>query len=614
MTKNTDTISGDISIHTENIFPIIKKWLYSEHDIFIRELVSNAFDAITKRGLISETENLALPEKNGISISIDTEKNTLTISDNGLGMDADDIQKYINQIAFSGAEEFLTRYKQADDAQPIIGHFGLGFYSAFMVADKVEINSLSYKPNAVSAHWSCDGSTKFEINPGTRTEVGTDIVMHLNDESKPFASKEKITELVKKYANFLPIEIKVEGEIVNNQNPLWMKSPNDVTDEAYKEFYHTLFPGIDDPLFWIHLNVDYPFNLKGILYFPKLSHELEASKGKIQLYCNQVFVTDDAKDIVPEFLTLLQGAIDSPDIPLNVSRSYLQNDPAVKKIAQHIVKKIADKLNDIYKSDRKQYETYWKDIHPFIKYGMLQDTSFYDRMKDACIFESSTGTFFTVSEYQEKHKDSLKETILYCTDKDAQASYVSLCAAQDIDVLNTQGYIDTHFMQFLESKNSGLKFVAVDSQLVDALVDSNADSKVVDQNNQTVDDRIKDRFTEALKEQKVTCQVQHFKSTDIPAIVTEPEFAKRMREMNKMFRRDDMMAFPSEKTLVLNSNHPLIKNIMEKPLLTERVQLICEHVYDMALMAHQPLSGEKMQNFLKRQAQLLIEKDTPDAV
>lgn len=605
MTQSEHIISGDISIHTENIFPIIKKWLYSEHDIFIRELVSNAFDAINKRKLIAESEGLELPEKNTIKLNIDATAKTITISDTGLGLDADDLQKYINQIAFSGAEEFLTKYKQAEDSQPIIGHFGLGFYSAFMVSDKVEINSLSYKPNSKSAKWSCDGSTKFEISSGTRTDVGTDIILFLNAESQEFLSKEKLNALVKKYANFLPVEILVEGEIANHQNPLWMQSPNDVTDEAYKSFYHLLCPGIEDPLFWIHLNVDYPFNLKGILYFPKLAHELDASKGKIQLYCNQVFVTDDAKDIVPEFLTLLQGAIDSPDIPLNVSRSYLQNDPAVKKIAHHIVKKVADKLNEIYKKDKSQYETYWKDIHPFIKYGMLQDTAFYDKMKDNCIFESSAGGFTTLSEYQEKHKETLKENILYCQDRDAQASYVSLCQSQGLDVLYTMGYIDTHFMQFLESKNSNLKFVAVDSQMVDALLENTPSEQ-----EQGYFDSIKQIFTSTLSSENVTCDVKQFKSEDVPAIITEPEYTKRFRNMSMMFQKGSGADFPSEKTLVLNSNHPLIKTLSETKEPTESEKQIIEHIYDMALMAHKPLSGEKMQKFLKRQAALLLNVST----
>ncbi|NQY74714.1 MAG: molecular chaperone HtpG, partial [Candidatus Margulisbacteria bacterium] len=378
-TKEKINIKGDISIHTDNIFPIIKKWLYSDHEIFLRELVSNGLDAITKLHRISLKEKIDDIPAPLINIQIDEEKKTLTFSDTGLGLDAEEVEKYITQIAFSSAEEFVNKFKDKDEKSQIIGHFGLGFYSSFMVSDLVEIRSKSYKKDAKSILWSCDGSTSYTIKESDRTDTGTDIILHINEDNKSFLKEGTITELVKKYTNFLPVEIQVNGKKANEETPLWSKAPSETKEEEYKTFYQKLFPFNADPLFWIHLNVDFPFNLKGILYFPKVMHELDANKGQVKLYCKQVFVSDNSKDVIPEFLTLLQGAIDCPDIPLNISRSYLQNDPYVQKISKHIIKKVADKLNDLYKKDKVNFESIWNDISPFIKYGMMQNDDFYQK-------------------------------------------------------------------------------------------------------------------------------------------------------------------------------------------------------------------------------------------
>ena len=384
--KDQLNVTGEISIHTQNIFPIIKKWLYSDHEIFLRELVSNGLDAITKLSQLAVKEGLSDIPSPKIDITVDKDKKTVTISDTGLGMDATEVEKYITQIAFSSAEEFVEKFKDQDEKNQIIGHFGLGFYSAFMVADLVEIRSKSYKKDATPILWSCNGDTKYTVTESDRNEVGTDIILHISDDQKDFLEEEKIKGLVQKYTNFLPVEIFVNGTKANDENPLWVKAPTEVKEEDYKSFYQKMFPMNQEPLFWIHLNVDYPFNLKGILYFPKVMHELDSNKGQVKLFCKQVFVSDNVNDVIPEFLTLLQGAIDCPEIPLNVSRSYLQNDPYVQKISKHIIKKVADKLNELYKKDKANFETIWSDISPFIKYGILQNDDFYTKSKRCCYF------------------------------------------------------------------------------------------------------------------------------------------------------------------------------------------------------------------------------------
>lgn len=608
-TASEQSRKGQISIHTENIFPIIKKWLYSEHDIFIRELVSNAYDAINKRNAITRREGLESVSPK-IKLTIDETAKTLTISDNGLGMDADEIEKYINQIAFSGAEEFLKKYEGQEDKQ-IIGHFGLGFYSSFMVSTLVEINTLSYKAGATAVRWRCDGSTEFEIIASERAEVGTDIVLHLNEESLDYLKEEEVSRLVKKYANFIPAEITVGDTVANNQNPLWVKSPNDVTEDEYKAFYRTLFPTqFAEPLFWIHLNVDYPFNLKGILYFPKLMHELDANKGQVHLYCQQVFVSDSAKEVVPEFLNLLQGAIDCPDLPLNVSRSFLQRDPYVQKISKHIVKKIADRLNELFKQNRSDFETYWEDIHPFIKYGIIQHQDFYDKVKDIVIFASSNNAATTVPEYLSRNEEKLGKKILYCSNKETQATYVKLCQEQGLEVIYLKSAIDSHFIQFLESKDSEVKYVSVDAAVMDHLLDSEAPSSdIVDpETNKTSKEKLADYIKETLKKDSLTVKVEALKSQEIPAVLVQDEYMKRLQEMSMFMKTGNAGFGLGPETLVINTQNPLIQSLQKLSGDSSKAELsetICQHVYDLARMAHAPLSGDDLQTFLTRSASLM---------
>jgi len=609
MTENTKNVTGNISIHTENILPIIKKWLYSENEIFIRELVSNAFDAISKYHHIASVDSVKnQPEEGKIAVSVDKDKKTITISDNGLGMDSEEVEKYINQIAFSGAEDFIKQYKDKDENSQIIGHFGLGFYSSFIVSDTVEINSLSYKEGAKAVRWTCDGSTEYTLSDSDKTTIGTDIILHVSDESKSYLDNSKITELVKKYANFLPVEIKVNEDVVNDKNPLWMKKPTEVSEENYKDFYQKLFPYNQEPHFWIHLNVDYPFNLKGILYFPKLLHELDSNKGRIKLFCQQVFVTDDAKNVVPEFLTLLQGAIDCPDIPLNVSRSYLQNDPYVRKISQHIVKKVADKLKSLFKKDRENFEKYWIDINHFIKYGMMNDNDFFEKVKDIVVYEASNGSTTTIDEYLERNKDKNENKVIYATDKEAQASYISLCEQQGLEVIYLSSVIDTHFLQFLESKNQDIKFVAVDSELSDHLLDKSENQEEVDEEKKSLGDKIVETFKSALGKDKLTIKRESLKSADIPAMLLESEQTKRLKTMSAMMGNRDLPDF-EDYTLIINEKNPIIQKIssLEERSEKDLASQLCEHVYDLSLLNQKQLKGDQLKHFLSRSNNLLEE-------
>ena len=603
--KEKIDISGDISIHTENILPIIKKWLYSENEIFVRELVSNAYDAIKKRTFIATKESLE-QDTPLINISLNEKKNTITISDNGIGLTAEEVQKYINQIAFSGAEDFIQKYKDKDEKNQIIGHFGLGFYSSFIVSDKVEIHSLSYQKNAQSILWSCDGSTSFTLKEGNRNKIGTDIILHLNKDCLDYLKEDKLKELICKYANFLPVKIELNNKKVNEENPLWTQEPNSVKEESYKEFYQKLFPMQGEPLFWVHLNVDFPFNLQGILYFPRLLHELDANKGKIKLFCQQVFVTDEAKDVVPEFLTLLQGAIDCPDIPLNVSRSYMQNDPIVKKISTHIVKKVADKLKELYKKDKKEFEKYWTDISPFIKYGMMNDDSFYKKVEDIILFSSSNGYQTTLKEYKERNTELLKDKILYCTDKEKQSSYVDICKSQNFEVLFVEAVIDSHFIQFLEGKNTDYKFVSVDSELSELLIDKDKNTSVIDpKTNKSKQDEIKEIVSNALGNEQLVVKVEALKAKNIPAMVEQAEHLKRFSQMSAMMKgpRQSFDQF----TLILNSENEIVNRIHQLHALNQqdKVKQITHHLFDMAKMRQQPLTGESLQAFLDRSLSLL---------
>ena len=614
MSKQT----GDLSIHTENIFPIIKKWLYSEHDIFMRELLSNAFDAIKKRKKITLKENLE--DIDGlIDVTLDEKEKTITISDNGLGMDEDDIKTYINQIAFSGATDFLKQFSSDDDEKEktdIIGHFGLGFYSAFMVAEKVEIKSLSYKKDAKPVHWSCKGDTKFTLETGDRKEVGTDIILHVGADSKDYLAEIRLDTLIKKYANFLPIKITLNGKEINDHNPIWTQAPKSLKKEDYDSFYQKLFPFQAPPLFYIHLNVDYPFRLQGILYFPKVMHEMDSSKGKLQLYCQQVFVTDNSKDILPEFLTLLQGVVDCPDFPLNVSRSALQNDPYVQKISKHIVKKVSDKLVSLHKKEFEQFANYWKDIHPFIKFGMMTNNDFYDKTKDITLFNTSSDKgLSTIEDYcnrnELKDEEGKKSIIIYSNNKEGQAHYIEMLKEDKKEVLYLDTIMDSHFIQFLEGKLENHSFQSVDAVAEKYLSEETESNKETEEKESSLGDTLKSIFQTSLGKENLDVVVKGLKSTSISAMISQEEHTKRFKSMQHMMGQvtgDGNNDFMNQHKLVLNKNNKVIQKIIsleESKKTPELKSTLCQHVYDLAKLSHEPLSAEEMQAFVKRSNELL---------
>ena len=595
---------GNISIHTENIFPIIKKFLYSDHEIFLRELVSNGVDACQKIKKLAQ-----LGEYGGelgelsVKVTFDKEVKTITISDNGLGMTADEIKKYINQIAFSGAAEFVEKYSGTNEAgQQIIGHFGLGFYSAFMVSRHVEIQTLSHKEGSDSARWICDGNTEFEISAGTRTERGTDIILHIAEDSEEFLDQYRLKTILSKYGKFLPIDVYLADEKINNTNPLWTRQPNDLNDEDYIAFYKELYPYNPDPLFWIHLNVDYPFNLTGILYFPQVKNELEPVKDKIQLYSRQVFITDEVKDVVPEFLMLLQGVIDSPDIPLNVSRSYLQADGNVKKINNHITKKVADKLNDLFIQDRKAFEEKWSSIGLFVKYGQISEDKFAERAKTFSLLRNTENEFFTLEEYTEKVKENQTDkneqlVIVYTSDLSKQSFYVDQVRKQGYDVLVFDQIIDSHYLGFLERALEKSSLKRVDSEVV---------AKLIDKGEPTLDlltpeqkDSLKSIFENAVESKNLTIAVEPMTAEDLPIVLTENEFMRRMKDMN-MSRGANMFGdFAMPMNATINANHPLISKIVETES-TDLQQKIARQAYDLALLSQHKLEGKALTDFIKR--------------
>lgn len=600
---------GNISVNSENLFPIIKKWLYSDKDIFLRELVSNACDAITKlKKLVAMGEADISDTEYKVNILCDKSAKKLVISDNGIGMTADEVDKYINQIAFSGAAEFLSKYRdKTDDSSQIIGHFGLGFYSAFMVAQKVEIDTLSFTDGAAAVKWSCDGSMEYEISGGTRSERGTTITLYIAEDSEEFLEEYTVRSVLNKYCSFLPVEIyfdvtgkedndndsgeSAEPKPINDTTPLWTKNPKDCTDDEYKSFYTKVFADFNPPLFWIHLNVDYPFNLKGILYFPKLTHELNGAEGQIKLFNNQVFVADNVKEVIPEFLMLLKGVIDCPDLPLNVSRSFLQNDGYVKKIAAHITKKIADKLTELYKKERDNYNTYWDDINIFIKYGCMRDEKFYDKVKDILIYKDTDGNYTTLSDYLDG-----KETknVYYVSDEKQQAQYINLFKEQGLKALILPTMMDTHFISFLEMKETDVKFKRIDSVISDNLKNDT-------ESNEESDGKLIELFKENLGNDELKIEVQSLKKADIPAVILLSEQSRRMREMYKAYGQsmgNFAPMFKDEFTLVLNRNNPLVNRISD--MNNDDAKLICEHIYDLAMISHQPLGGDEMTKFIER--------------
>ena len=611
---------GCISIDTENIFPIIKKWLYSDKDIFIRELISNGCDAISKyKRLVSLGEvKQSEDEKYKITVSVSKKNKTIKFDDNGIGMTAEEVDKYINQVAFSGAEDFFNKYKDKMEDTDIIGHFGLGFYSAFMVSDKVEIDTLSFKEGAEAVRWISEGTTEYEITPSdTRTTRGTTITLFLAEDSEEFLDEYHVRSIINKYCSFLPVEIylededkevkeneeKVEEKPLNDTNPLWLKSPKDCTDEEYKEFYKKVFNVFDEPLFWIHLNVDYPFNLKGILYFPKLNNEFELVEGKVKLYNNQVFVADNIKEVIPEFLLLLKGVIDCPDLPLNVSRSFLQNDRDVSKISKHIVKKVADKLKSLCKNEREKYESFWDDIQVFIKYGCLKDEGFYDKIKEYILYKDLDGKYITLKDYLEYAKDKHENKVFYVVDKEQQSQYIKLFKEYDLNAVILDCTIDNNFITFLEYKESGVRFKRIDSDLSDVLKDKD------EEKDEKADEEIVNFFKEKIGDRVQKYSVESLKKEDTPAVILISEESRRMMEMQSRFAGLDYgFDLKEEKTLVINDRNPLIKKVLslrDDETKKEAVDVICNQIVDLALLANKELGAEELDLFIKRSNELM---------
>ena len=684
---------GSLSIDSDNLFPIIKKWLYSDHDIFYRELISNGCDAITKLKKLDMMGEYTLPAdfKAKIQVIVNPEDKTLTFIDNGLGMTADEVEEYICQIAFSGATDFIEKYKDKSTDDQIIGHFGLGFYSAFMVADEVEINTLSYKEGATPVHWTCDGGTDYELTDGTKDSIGTEIILHLNEDCLEFANEYRAREVIEKYCSFMPTEIYLskanaetqyetidaadrldtdvvveeiheeakteekenengEKEIVevspakdklkiekrpvplNDTNPLWLKNPNDCTDEEYKDFYRKVFLDYKEPLFWIHLNMDYPFNLKGILYFPKINTEYDSIEGTIKLYNNQVFIADNIKEVIPEFLMLLKGVIDCPDLPLNVSRSALQNDGFVKKIEEYITKKVADKLIGMCKTEKETYEKYWDDISPFIKYGCLKDNKFCDKMNDYILFKNLDDKYLTLPELLIKEEEPKtdaaedaaktedtaaeaadtdaeekdeRKVVYYVTDRVQQGQYIKLFKEQGMDAVILDHNIDTSFISQLEQRNEHYKFMRIDADLTDSLKDTTDEESL-----KAETDTLTEIFKKALNNEKLTVKVEKLKNENISSIITLSEEGRRMQDMMKMYAANgmsgmDLNMFAADQTLTLNANNALVKYIFEHKD-SEHVPMFCEQLYDLAMLSNQPLSADAMTKFVERSNQIMM--------
>ena len=667
---------GNLSINSENIFPIIKKWMYSDHDIFVRELISNGCDAITKLKKLDMMGEYSIPEdyKAKIEVVVNPEEKTLKFIDTGIGMTADEVEEYITQIAFSGATEFLEKYKDKTTEDDMIGHFGLGFYSAFMVADEVHIDTLSYKEGATSVHWTCDGGTEYDMEEGTKDTVGTEITLFLNEDSVAFSNEYRVREVIEKYCSFMPVEIFLskenaeqeyetileselrEDDVVvehiheeakmeekENENgekemvevspavdkgkinkrpvslsdttPLWSKHPNECTKEEYIDFYRKVFMDYKEPLFWIHLNMDYPFNLKGILYFPKINTEYESIEGTIKLYNNQVFIADNIKEVIPEFLMLLKGVIDCPDLPLNVSRSALQNDGFVNKIADYISKKVADKLSGMCKTDRESYEKYWDDISPFIKFGCLKDEKFCDKMSDYILFKNLEHKYMTLKDLvpetekqenaEEKSEEKEKTTIYYVTDEQQQSQYINMFKKEGMDAVLLTHNIDSAFISQLEQRNENVKFQRIDADLTEGLKEevSEEDAKVLEEKKET----LTEVFRKALSNDKLSVKVEKLKHENVAAMVTLSEESRRMQEMMRMYNMYGMdpSMFGTDVTLVLNANHPLVQYVLENKD-GEHTQMFCQQLYDLAMLSNKPLNPEEMTAFINRSNEIMM--------
>ena len=645
--------NGNLSINSENIFPVIKKWLYSDHDIFVRELISNGCDAVTKLKKLSLMGEFDEPdEPYRIDVTTSANDKTITFTDNGIGMTEEEVEKYINQIAFSGAEAFLEQYKDKATEEQIIGHFGLGFYSAFMVADKVTIETKSYKDGEDAVYWECEDGLEYSMKKCIKADRGTTITLYLNEDSYEFANEYRIKEVIDKYCSFMPVEIyytnadepqedpkdatvDVDAKEVsdtadnaedskgpdaddtkteekkpeapkplNTTTPLWAKHPNDCTDEEYKEFYRKVFHDYKEPLFWIHLNMDYPFNLKGILYFPKINTQYDNLEGTIKLYTNQVFVADNIKEVIPEFLMLLKGCIDCPDLPLNVSRSALQNDGFVKKISDYITKKVADKLSGMYKTHREDYEKYWDDINPFIKFGCLKDLKFLDKMKDFCIYKNLEDKYITLPEYLEAGKEKYENKVFYVTDEQAQSQYINMFKAEGMDALIMTQTIDSPFITLLEQKNENVHFYRIDAELSDNFVGE----ELSEETAKEYKDKLTATFEKALDMKNLNVKVESLKDENTSSILTQPEETRRMQEMMKMYGMagmDPSMFGQGEgETLILNSNNKLVKYVLDNPD-SDNTATICCQLYDLAVLANRPLSAEAMTKFIARSNEIL---------
>ena len=605
---------GQIKVDSENLFPIIKKWLYSDKDIFLREIVANSCDAIKKyKSLcsIGEAEDDGTTPR--IDVILDKDAKTLTVKDNGIGMTEEEVEKYITQIAFSGAQEFIEKYSDKTDAEDgIIGHFGLGFYSAYMVSDTVEINTLSYIKDSQAVHWSSDGTKTYDIEDCDKADRGTEIIMHFSEDGMEFCDTLKIRSVLKKYCHFMPYEIyfkcvqdekETEGEDMpeekpeNITNPLWLKAPKDCTVEEYEDFYREVFPDINLPLFWIHLNVDYPFNLKGILYFPKQTDKLQVMPGEIKLFSNQVYIADNIKEVVPEFLMLLKGVIDCPDLPLNVSRSFLQNDGEVAKISKHITKKVADKLVSVFKNERKEYESYWDDISPFIKFGCIKDDKFYDRMKDIILYKTINGEFKTFGELP-KLKDN---KVYYVSSTDVQAQYIKLFKDNDLDAIILEHNIDTHFVTYLEYKEQDIKFVRIDSEIEEVL---GTDDKEGENKDEPDNDKLIELFKNALGMEKLGIKAQPLKTTGTPAIITINEYQRRINDMNRIY--GNIFGDNNDKaqeTLIINTANPIVEKLGSFE--EDQQKLICRHIYDLAAISQRRLSAAELEGFIARSVEVM---------
>ena len=613
---------GSISIHAQNIMPVIKKWLYSDKDIFLREIVSNGCDAIAKYKMLVARGEKTAREAYRVDVVCDKDAGTLTVTDNGIGMTANEIKKYICQVAFSGAEEFLKQYKPEEgDKGGIIGHFGLGFYSAFMVSKKVVIDTKSCEEGAQAVRWTSEDGMAYEIEDSDRAEEGTSVILEQNDEAKAFANMWRVRSVLEKYCAFMPVEIYVsevvkpeepkegeEGEekkepkdvapvLVNDVHPLWMKKPNECTDEEYREFYHNVFHDYDDPLFWIHLNAEFPFNLKGILYFPKLKNEFSSSEGVIKLYNNQVFVADNIKEVIPEFLMLLKGVIDCPDLPLNVSRSFLQNDGYVRKMSDYITRKVADRLMSEFNTKREDYQKYWKDIHPFVKYGCIRDEKFFSRVKEAIIYRTTAGEFLTAKEYKQRNCEGDETLMYYTSDEKRQAQMIEMFTSQGKDVVVMDTLIDNHFMSFLEyaAKEDQVKFRRVDAGLDGLTEEGEMDVEA--------EKKLQELFREATGEKELDVKLATLKSDEMPAMITVEEQSRRFTEMSREWGGG--MQMPEKRTLTLNRKHPLIAYLEREDGDADMRKTVCEQVVDLAEMARQPLTAERMVAFLKRSTKIL---------